>query len=306
MYDLIIIGGGPAGMTAGIYAARQKVKTLLITEGFGGQMAKKSVDIENYPGFVKISGFDLIKNFETQLRTKEVEIEMGKIKSLKKEGDLFSASIEGGKEFKAKTVIIASGAEPRMLDAKREKEFIGKGLSYCPICDGPVFRDKEVAVIGGGEAGCEAGLFLSDYVKKIYVLDTGSEITASKTAYEALLNSGKAEFLTNAKVKEIKGDKFVSSIVYENTKTNEEKEINVSGVFVEIGYKPATSFIAEGLVDLTEKGEIEVDLYTQETKTKRLFAAGDVSGGKCKQIVVAAAEGAKAVLSVNKCLRDAG
>ncbi|MCX6765201.1 MAG: FAD-dependent oxidoreductase [Candidatus Nealsonbacteria bacterium] len=302
MYDLIIIGGGPAGMTAGIYAARQKLKILLITEGFGGQMAKKSIDVENYPGFIKISGFDLIKSFENHLKSKEVEIKMAKIKSLKKGKDCFLVSIEG-EEFKAKAVIVASGAEPRMLNVKGEKEFIGKGVSYCPICDGPLFREKDVAIVGGGEAGCEAGIFLVNYVKKIYVLDSGSEITASKAVHDVLKESGKAEFISNAKIKEIKGDKFVSSIIYEGKES--EKELKVSAVFVEIGYQPATSFIEEGLVNFTPKGEIEVDLNTQETKEPGIFAAGDVSGGKCKQIVVAAAEGAKAALAVSKYLKNA-
>jgi thioredoxin-disulfide reductase len=300
MYDLIIIGGGPAGMTAGIYAARQKLKILLITEGFGGQMAKKSIDVENYPGFIKISGFDLIKNFENHLKSKEVEIKMAKIKSLKKGSDCFLASIEG-EEFKAKSVIIASGAEPRMLNVKGEKEFIGKGVSYCPICDGPLFREKEVAIVGGGDAGCEAGIFLVNYVKKIYVLDAGPEVTASKAVYDMLNKSGKAEFLTNVKMKEIKGDKFVSSVIY-----NDEKELKVSAVFIEIGYQPATSFIESGLVDFTSKGEIIADPDTQATKEAGIFAAGDVSGGKCKQIVVAAAEGAKAALAVSKYLKNAG
>lgn len=287
-------------MTAGIYAARQKLKILLITEGFGGQMAKKSIDVENYPGFIKISGFDLIKSFENHLKSKEVEIKMAKIKLLKKVSDCFLVSTEGEK-FKAKSVIIASGAEPRMLNVKGEKEFIGKGVSYCPICDGPLFREKKVAIVGGGNAGCEAGIFLVNYVKKIYVLDTGSEVTASKAVYEMLKKSGKAEFITNARIKEIKGDKFVSSVVY-----NEEKELKVSAVFVEIGYQPATSFIESGLVDFTSNGEIKADPDTQATKEPGIFTAGDVSGGKCKQIVVAAAEGAKAALAVSKYLKNAG
>jgi len=296
MYDLIIVGGGPAGMTAGIYAARQKLKILLITEGFGGQMAKKSIDVENYPGFLKISGFDLIKNFENHLKSKKVEIKMAEIKSLKKENDCFSVSVEGD-EFKAKAVIIASGAEPRMLNVKGEKEFIGKGVSYCPICDGPLFKGKEVAIVGGGEAGCEAGIFLLNYVKKIYVLDAGPEITGSRAVYDVLKKSGKAEFITSARIEEIKGKMFVDSIIY-----NGGKEIKVSAVFVEIGYQPETSFIESGLVDFTSRGEIKVDSDTQAAKTQGIFAAGDVSGGKCKQIVVAAAEGAKAALAVNKYL----
>lgn len=304
MYDLIIIGGGPAGMTAGIYAARQKLKMLLITEGFGGQMAKKSIDVENYPGFIKISGFDLIKNFENHLKSKNVEIEMVKIKSLKKDKSGFSALTENGREFKSKTVIVASGAEPRMLDVKGEKDFIGKGVSYCPICDGPLFKGKEVAIIGAGDAGCEAGIFLLNYVKKIYVLEAGQKVFATREVQDVLRNSKKVEFITGAKLKEIKGKSLVDSILYEDEK-GDEREIKISAVFIEIGHKPATSFIDKGLVDFTKKGEIEVDPYSQATKIPGLFAVGDVCGGKCKQIVVAAADGAKAALSASKYLNNA-
>ena len=157
IYDLIIIGGGSAGITAGIYAARQKMKTLLLTKSFGGQMVHKSVDIENYPGFDKISSLELIQRFENQLKSKEIEIQTDKVLSLIKD-DYFNISTESGKEYQSKAVIIATGAEHRRLNVKGEKEFLGKGISYCTTCDGPLFSNKKVAVIGGGEAGFELSL----------------------------------------------------------------------------------------------------------------------------------------------------
>lgn len=303
IFDLIIIGGGPAGISAGIYAGRQGVKTLLLTEGFGGQMAKKAVEIENYPGFPKISGLDLINRFEEHLRNfKNVEIKMETIKKLDRSGDIFVIKTVSGK-YMAKTAIIASGAEPRMLNATGEKEFIGKGVSYCPICDGPLFRNKEVAIIGGGNAGCEAAIFLFNYVKKLYILEFLAQLGAEKANQEAILKSGKAEIITNAKLKEIRGDKFVSEIIFEDQTNGKIKTLPVGGVFVEIGYRPATGFIEKELVDFTDKGEIAVDFDTCATKTAGLFAAGDITGGKCKQIVVAAGEGAKAALAANKFLK---
>lgn len=303
IFDLIIIGGGPAGISAGIYSGRQGLKTLLLTEGFGGQMAKKAVEIENYPGFPKISGLDLIKKFEEHLRNfKNIEIKTEAIVKLDKSGDIFLIKTVSG-DYAAKAVIIASGAEPRMLNVSGEKEFIGKGVSYCPICDGPLFRNKEVAVIGGGNAGCESAVFLFNYVKKLYVLEFSAQLGAEKVNQEAILKSGKAEIITNAKLREIRGDKFVNEIIYEDLTSGETKTLPVNGVFVEIGYKPATGFIQNRLADFTEKGEIAIDFDTCATKTAGLFAAGDVTGGKCKQIVVAAGEGAKAALAVNKFLR---
>ena len=299
-YDLIIIGGGPAGITAGIYAARQKVNVLLITKAFGGQMAKKTVMIENYPGFPKISGLDLIKKFEEHIKSVDVKIENDEVEKIEKG---FTVLTKSGKKFESKTVIIASGAEPRTLNIPSEKEFIGRGISYCPMCDGPMFRDKTVAVIGGGDAGFESAIFLAHYVKKIYILEYSSKLKASMDNQDIAGKSGKVEVIMEAELKEVKGDKFVKSLVYKDLKTGEEKELKVDGIFVEIGYRPEASFVKD-LVDLNENGEIIVDQNTAETKTPGLYAAGDVDGGKCKQIIVAAGEGAIAANSAYKYLQN--
>jgi len=302
MYDLIIIGGGPAGITAGIYAARQKLNTLLITKSFGGQIARKAVMIENYPGFEEISGLELIQRFEKHLRKQKIDIERDEVTKLKKIKGRFIAVTKSKNRFESKAVIVASGADPRPLEVPGEKEFIGRGLSYCVTCDGPLFEGKTVAVIGGGNAGFEAAIFLSKIAKKIYILEYALRVGADQINQEILRKTGKAEVITNAQLKEIKGQKFVDSIVYQDynppatRKNPKTKTLSVQGVFVEVGSQPATSFVKD-LVDFNEKDEIKVEFETQQTKTSGLFAVGDVNVGSYKQIVTACGEGAKAALA---------
>lgn len=303
IYDIIIIGGGPAGITAGIYSSRQGLNALLITKEFGGQMAKKTVDIENYPGFPKISGMDLIQKFKEHLRGTGIKIENDKVAKIEKDKDVFSVIIKSGNKFQAKTVIIASGAEPIMLNASGEKEFMGKGVSYCPICDGPLFKNKKVAVVGGGNAAFESAIWLAKYAKEVFLLERNKEVSADKKNQEVAEETGKIKVMVGVDIKEIKGDAFVNSVIYQNLSDKEEKVLEISGVFIEIGYKPATDF-AKDLVDLNEKGEIEIDFDTAETKTRGLYAAGDVDKGKCRQIVVACGEGAVAATSAYKYLQN--
>ena len=296
IYDLIIIGGGPAGITAGIYGARQKLNTLLITKNFGGQVARKAVAIENYPGFEKISGMELIKRFEKHLRKQKIDIERDEVIKLRKINNRFLILTESKNKFEARAVIIASGADPRPLEVPGEKEFIGRGLSYCCVCNGPLFQDKIVAVIGGGNAGFETAIFLGKIAKKIYILEYGPEVKADVENQERVKKTGKVEIITNAQIKKIQGDQFVNSLIYENRKAKKEVVLAVEGIFVEIGFQPSTSF-AKDLVNFNEKDEIIVDFETFQTKTPGLFAAGDVNVGKFKQIVTATGEGAKVSLA---------
>ncbi|MGD0576543.1 MAG: FAD-dependent oxidoreductase [Candidatus Staskawiczbacteria bacterium] len=295
-YDLIIIGAGPAGVTAAVYASRQKLNLLLVSKDMGGQIAKKAVDIENYPGFDKISGPDLIKTFEEQLKTNKVEIIFDEVLKITKEGGAFKISTAFGENYEASAVIITTGGDPRPLEVEGEKEFIGKGVSYCALCDGPIFRDKIVAVVGGGNSGFESASFLSNYVKKIYILEFSNAAKADESNQKLVLSTGKAEIITNAKVLKIEGDKFVKSLTYQDTKNNSEKRLDVDGIFVEIGYSPATAFVKD-LVEFSDKDEIVTDLESYATKTPGLFAAGDCNKGKYKQIITAAGEGAKAALA---------
>lgn len=265
-------------------------------------MARKAVDIENYPGFEKISGLELIQKFEKHLRKNKIDIERDTVGKVKKIERGFSVSTGSRKQFDAKAVIIASGADPRPLEVPGEKEFIGKGVSYCTACDGPLFADKEVAVVGGGNSGFEAALSLKGYAKKIYILEFSPQIKADEANQKLAQKSGIIEVITNAALKEIKGEKFVDSVVYQERSSNKLITLKVQGIFVEIGSQPATSFVKD-LVEFSEEDEIKIDPQTNMTKTSGLFAAGDVTDTKWKQIVVAAGEGCKAALSAYEYLQ---
>jgi len=304
LYDLIIIGGGPAGITAGIYAGRQRMKTLLITKEFGGQIAKKATEICNYPGFQKCAGSDLIDKFVEHLQKQDsVEIDFSEAGKVSKENGIFTITTTENKKLQAKSVIIATGADPRPLEAVGEKEFIGKGVSYCVTCDGPIFKNKTIAVVGGGNSGFEAALFMINYAEKIYILEFGAETKADELNRKEAEKSDKIEIITNASVKEIKGEVMVNSLIYQDNVSKENKTLEVQGVFIEIGTQPATS-LAKGLVDFTKRDEIEIKTETFETKTPGLFAAGDCNSGPYKQIVTAAGEGCKASLAAYDYLRN--
>jgi len=305
LYDLIIIGGGPAGITAGIYAARQKINTLLITKGFGGQIALKAVNIENWPGIKEISGLDLTKQFEQHLKKYEVLVEMDEVRKVEKINDKFSVHTVNKNTFEGKTVILASGADPRPLEIPGEKEFLGKGVSYCTVCDAAMFSKKTVAVIGGGNAGFEGAIALARWAEKVYILEYGEKVSADLENQEKAEESGKIEVIKNVQVKNIRGDKFVNSLIYLDRKTDKESSLAVKGVFIEIGRQPATSFV-KGLVEFNEKDEIKVNPFSGETSTPGLFAAGDADNVPYKQIVVAAGEGCKAALSVYGYLQKSG
>lgn len=303
MYDVVIIGGGPAGITAGIYAGRQRMKTLLLTKDFGGQIAKKATEVCNYPGFPRISGMELIDTFVSHLKQQEsVEIKMAEAMKVIKEKGVFKIFTAEKEEIEAKSVIVSTGADPRPLEAKGEKEFIGKGVSYCVTCDGPVFKDKVIAIVGGGNAGLEAALFMTNYASKIYVLEFSSELKADELNKKEAQESDKIEIITNAAVKEIKGTMMVDGLIYEDNNSKELKTIDLQGVFIEIGSQPATSLV-KGLVDFSKRDEIMVEAETLSTKTPGLFAAGDDNAGAYKQIVTAAGEGCKTALAAYDYLR---
>ncbi len=304
-YDLIIIGGGPAGITAGIYAQRQKLKTLLITKEFGGQISRKAVKIENYPGFLAISGQELIEKLVNHLKKYPIEIELDEVTTVEKKEEKFFVRTKSKKEFVSKALIVASGADPRPLEIPGEKEFLGKGVSYCPTCDAPFFKDKVVAVIGGGNAGFETAIFLANYAKKVYILEFSDKVKADKENQERAEKTGKVEIILNARAKEIKGKDFVEGLIFEDRISKKNIELKVEGVLIQIGNIPATSFV-KGLVDFSERDEILVNFETLETKVPGLFAAGDCNIGKYRQIIIACGEGAKAALAAYDYLRKIG
>jgi NADH-dependent peroxiredoxin subunit F len=297
IYDLIILGGGPAGITAGIYSLRKNLNTIIISKDFMGQTGK-AVFVENWPGIQKTSGPELMISFKDHLdslKPKLIDDELA-IK-VKKEDDNFIVKTDKRNIFKSRSIIIASGRNPRKLKVSGEEKFIGKGISYCPICDAPMFSGKTVAVIGGGNSGFETAIEMIERKSpKVYLLETGPKVIADECLQKDAKKTGKIEVIINAKVKEIKGDKFVQSIIYTDIVSQKEIEVKLEGVFIEIGSVPVANF-AKGLVDLNGNLEIKTDHSNCTTKTEGLFAAGDVTDISYKQIIIASGEGAKAALS---------
>ncbi|MGB9726688.1 MAG: NAD(P)/FAD-dependent oxidoreductase [Minisyncoccia bacterium] len=301
LYDLIIIGAGPAGITAGIYAARKKIKTLLITKDFTGQVGL-SWKIENYPGFKQISGLKLMENLKSHLKEYEIEIKnFEEVQQIIKDNNQFQV-ITNENKYLARAIIIATGALPKKLAIKNEEKFLGHGLSYCLTCDEKAFEGKNVAVIGGGNAGAEAALELQKFCSQIYLLEYLENLTCDEILKEELLNSPLIKVITNAEVLSFEGEKELEKIIFKDRKINELKEVFINGCFVEIGTKPNTEFL-EGIVELNERKEIVIDPKTMETSVKGIFAAGDVCNFNQKQIIIACGQGALATLSAYQYLK---
>ncbi|MDI6882896.1 MAG: FAD-dependent oxidoreductase [Patescibacteria group bacterium] len=307
IYDLIIIGGGPAGITAGIYAARKKLKTLLLTKDFLGQVSKTS-QVDNYPGFFGVSGIDLMKKFEEHLKKFKIDIvegeEVTKIKCLTYpvKHRHFLIETENKKKFQAKSVIVATGRDPRPLEVPGEKEFIGRGVSYCSVCDSPFFKDKKVAVIGGGNAGFEAALDLSKYSKRIFIFEKQKKVIADELLQERVKKDKKIEIHLNKEIKKIEGRGKVQALIYQDLKSDKTFQVPIDGVFIQIGTIPATGFL-KGLCEFNAQDEIKVDFQTRATSSPGIFAAGDVVEGKWKQIVMASGEGCRAALAAYEYLQ---
>lgn len=302
LYDLVIIGGGPAGITAGIYASRKKLKTLLITKDFLGQVGL-SWRIENYPGFPKINGRDLLKSFHNHLTQNEIEIknyeEVIKIEELNPGFKLKTKE----NEYNSLAIIIATGAMPKKLNIKNEDKFIGKGISYCLTCDEKAFEGKKVAVIGGGNAGAEAAIELLKFASEIYLLEYLENLTCDEILKEEILSQPKIKATTGIEILSFEGENELEKIIYQERKTKENKELEVKGCFIEIGTKPNSELVKE-LVNLNEKGEIIVNPKTMETSKKGIFAAGDVCDFCYKQIVLATGQGALAALSAYSYIKS--
>ena len=294
MYELIIIGGGPAGSAAGIYAARKKLKTLLLAKDFIGQAGRAGV-IENWPGEKEILGPDLMNKFEDHLRSYDIEIKEEEVLSVE-EG--FKVKTESG-EYSSKAVLVVSGRKPRALSVPGEEDFVGKGVVYCTTCDAPLFQDKVVVVVGGGNAGLESAIELTDYTKTVYLFEASSTIIGDEFLKEKAENRG-VKIFTNRKITEIRGSAFLEEIDYEED--GEKDTLKVDGLFIQVGSLPITSFLGD-LVDYSERGDIKIDARTFQTKTEGIFAAGDVTDVKYRQVVIATGEGVKATLSAYDYLK---
>jgi thioredoxin reductase (NADPH) len=298
IYDVIIIGAGAAGLTAAIYTGRRELNTLILTKDIGGQAATTD-EIENWPGEMSILGPDLMNKFKAQAEKWGTKIEFAEIKEIKKEEDHFLLKADG-KDYKALTVILGFGLEHRKLGVAGEKEFIGKGVSYCATCDGPLFKGKTVGIVGGGNSALDATEYLAKITEKVYmfvrrdVFNEKAETVLVDTIKD-LEKQGKVEIMWNTDVKEIKGETLMKSVSFLNNKTNKISDLELSGLFIEIGMIPQTEVI-KGLVDLDERGQIVIDQGCN-TSVPGIFAAGDVTISPYKQLVTSAGEGCKAALS---------
>lgn len=288
MYDLLILGAGPSGLTAGIYAARGGLKTAIIEKtSFGGQLALTS-EIENYPGFENISGFELAYKMQQQAEILGVEFIYEEITDIDIVGDVKSVKTQGNK-YEAKAVIIAMGASPRLLGLDKEKALLGAGVSYCATCDGAFFRGKDVAVIGGGNTAVEDAIYLSKFCNKVYIVHRRNEFRATKAEINKMTAKQNVELVLSSVVSDIFGESKVEGI--EVTTGEQKKRIDVSGVFVAIGRTPNTTLING--IDLTDNGYIIVDRL-QRTSEKGVYAVGDIVDKSLRQVVTACADGAVA------------
>ena len=293
MYDLIVIGGGPAGMTAVVYAARKKLNTLLVTQDIGGQVLWTR-DIQNYMGYQFVTGPELMAKFEEQVRLFPVTIKYEDVTKLEKtpEGAFVARTAEG--EYTAKAAIIASGKRPRRLNVPGETELTGMGVSYCATCDGPLFASMTVAVVGSGNSALQAAVELANVADKVYLVSRDPYI-ADPIIVDMLGEHANIEEIKGYESKEIIGKHSVEEyVIHPNDKPEQTRELAVQGVFVEVGLIPNSEFAAD-LVERNQYGEITVDCRSR-TSVKGLFAAGDVTDGPDKQIVIASGDGAKAAL----------
>jgi alkyl hydroperoxide reductase subunit F len=304
MYDIIIIGGGPAACSAGVHAARKKLETLVIAQELGGQ-SSVSPEIQNWLGEPSISGNDLNKKFVDHLRSyegKNLTIKIGLATKVENTDGNFCVKIDSGESFKTKTVLLATGGSRRKLETKGADIFEHKGLTYCASCDGPLFSGQDVVVIGGGNAGFGTAGQLLAYCKSVTLLETMPSFRAEKITVEKLKENPNFQAISNVDLLEVKGEKFVSGLSYKNKETGEVVELPVTGIFVEIGFTPNNEMV-KGLIDLNPAGYAVVDHKTQETSIRGVWAAGDCSDVLYHQNGIAAGDAIKAMENIYESLK---
>ncbi|MGZ5561371.1 MAG: NAD(P)/FAD-dependent oxidoreductase [Halobacteriota archaeon] len=302
LHDIIIVGGGPAGLTAAVYAARKMLDVLLITQNIGGQ-ALYSLDVENYMGYQFISGQDLMDRFEKQVEKYNVKKVFSDVKSVEKINGAFITRSEKGDEYRGKTVIIATGKKSRTLNAKGLDRLIGRGVSYCATCDAPLFMDSDVAVVGGGNSAITAAYELMSIARKVYLVNR-SALKADELYLEKIRDAPNIERFVGYELVEVTGDDVLNSAMLRNLSDGSSVTLPVAGIFIEIGLIP-NSEIVKDLVSRNKKDEIMVSCDCS-TSLPGVFAAGDVTTVPEKQIIVAAGEGAKAAISAYKYLLNEG
>lgn len=300
MYALMIIGGGPAGLAAAVYAARKQLKTLLLSTDIGGQV-NLTLGIENYLGYQFIEGPELIDKFQSQMNQFPIDQKIGEtVSRLEKTAKGFQATLASGEKYESTVAILTTGKKPRKLNVPGETEFTGRGVTYCAICDGPVFTGQRVAVVGGGNSALEAALDMVKIAEYVNLISL-TPLTGDTLLIERLKGSQNLSIFLEHETVRIEGDTLVSGIVIKDRKSGKSQKLEVSGVFIEIGLVP-NSELVKGWVELNQQGEVIVNCAS-ETSVPGLYAAGDVTNVPEKQIVVAAGEGAKAVLQAHRYLQ---
>jgi alkyl hydroperoxide reductase subunit F len=289
--DVVIVGAGPAGLTAGVYCARKMLKTVIISENIGGQ-ALESWAIENYMGYRMIAGEELMKKFEEQVRTLNIRLELDRVTGITREENLFIVKTISDIEVKAKALILTQGNRPKKLGVANEEQFLGRGLSICSTCDGPLYRGKKVAVVGGGNSALQTAVEMSELAPSVDLI-VRSTIKADPVYVQKMKEKKNITVHLNSQVTIIEGDKFLSAVTIKDDKGKEQK-LALDGVFIEIGWLPNTD-ILDGFVALNAKKEIIIDC-NGHTSQPGVFAAGDVTSTRSKQIIIAAGDGAKAAL----------
>ena len=293
-FDIIILGGGPAGLSAAIYAARSAAKTALIDISMLGGQPSNYLELENYPGFAKIGGYDLMEKFEEHADMFGIQkFPMEEIQSVDLTSDIKTVTTLNG-EFKAKSIIIATGAQSKKLGVEGEKEFVGRGVSYCAVCDGAFYKDKVVAVVGGGNAAVEEACYLTKFASKVYLIHRRDELRADKIVQERAFKNEKLEFIYDTIVNKINGENLVKSATIENVKTHEIKDLAIDGIFPYIGFEPNADLFT-GQVKQDKNGFIIVD-EAMQTSVKGVYAIGDVRVTPLRQVITAAADGAIAAV----------
>lgn len=304
MYDVAIVGSGPAGLSAAVYAKRAMLDTVVVEKaGYSGGQIVNTSEVDNYLGMQGVSGFDMAMGFRSHAEHFGVQFIDGEIVEIKHSGDNYELLLGDGSKLEARAVIVATGAAHSKLEVQGEREYTGKGVSYCATCDGAFYKDRPVAVVGGGDVALGDALYLSKIASKVYLIHRRDELRGSKSLQDKIFEADNIEFIPDTVVTAIKGsdEGMVSSVAIKNVKSGQESEICINGIFIAVGMKPETELV-KGLVDIDDRGYI---VAGEDGITSRhgIFVAGDVRTKKLRQVVTAVADGANAVDSVEKFLK---
>ncbi|AGL01453.1 thioredoxin-disulfide reductase [Desulfoscipio gibsoniae] len=302
IYDVTIIGGGPAGLAAGIYSSRAALKTLLLEKGMPGGLAASTEFIENYPGFAEgVGGPELMMQMDAQARRFGMEVQSANAETIEAGEDYFTIKTDDG-AILTKTIILATGAQPQKLKTPGEEEFHGRGVSYCATCDGAFFRDKEVAVIGGGDSAVEEAIYLTKFASKVHIIHRRGELRATKVLQQRAMDNEKIVMHWHSVVEKISGEATVKEIIIKDVRSGETKPLAVDGIFIYVGTRPVSDLVA-GLINLDQRGYIIAD-ENMHTSRPGIFAAGDVRQKILRQVVTAVADGAIAAVSAEKYIEE--